>query len=203
MSKLKNMSRGGYIVVGIVMALVLVPSGVAAALAYSGIEGSSGHEANVSQAGQLLTTEALPANLRNYWIYVAPTEGNLTCAKVATVPTGKAFVVQKVQVDVAAASPTTTVNGYTTSTSFVTLKADKVTAGCGHLGPTITSADAPAGGVGNVSIPITPGYVVPSGYELDASADSMQTYVYVTGYLVASADAPTSPEISSSHLGRP
>ncbi len=62
MSGLKNMSRGGYIVVGIVMALILVPSGVAAALAYTGIEGSSGHVANVSDAGQLLTTEANPSS---------------------------------------------------------------------------------------------------------------------------------------------
>ena len=198
------MSRGGYIVVGIVAALILVPSGVAAAtIAYNGIKGSSGHEANVSDAGQLLTTEALPANLRNYWVYVAPTEGNLACVKVATIPAGKAFVVQKVQVDVAAASPTTTVDGYTTSTSFVGLKANKVSAGCSQLGPEITTADAPAGGVGNVSIPITPGYVVPSGYEVDATADSMQTYVYVTGYLVPSADASASPEVGSSHSGRP
>jgi len=44
-STLKNLSRGGYIVVGIVAALVLVPTGIAAAATvYNGIVGVSGYK---------------------------------------------------------------------------------------------------------------------------------------------------------------
>lgn len=61
------MSRGGYIVVGIIAALILVPTSVAAAaIAYTGIEGTNGatttvNDAHVTSAGQLLTTEANPS----------------------------------------------------------------------------------------------------------------------------------------------
>jgi hypothetical protein len=78
MSKLKNMSRGGYIVVGSVTALILVPTGIAAAaVAYNGIEGTNGttttiNDAHVTSAGQLLTTEAAPSTFREYSAYVAP-----------------------------------------------------------------------------------------------------------------------------------
>ena len=51
MSRLKNMSRGGYIVVGIIMALILVPTGIAAgAVAYNGIEGTNGTTTTVNDA---------------------------------------------------------------------------------------------------------------------------------------------------------
>jgi hypothetical protein len=42
MSKLKNLSRGGWIIVGVIVALVLVPSVAVAAVSYTGIEGTSG-----------------------------------------------------------------------------------------------------------------------------------------------------------------
>lgn len=62
MSNFKSMSRAGYIVIGIVIALLLIPTASAATSIYNGIVGTSGHEANVTGAGQLLTTEASPAN---------------------------------------------------------------------------------------------------------------------------------------------
>jgi hypothetical protein len=53
--RLKNMSRGGYIVVGFLVAMLLVPSSmaVAAALKYTGIEGAGGSKAIVTPAGSL------------------------------------------------------------------------------------------------------------------------------------------------------
>lgn len=61
MSRFKNMSRAGYIVIGFTIALSVVPTAAAATSIYDGIVGTSGHEANVTGAGQLLTTEASPA----------------------------------------------------------------------------------------------------------------------------------------------
>ncbi len=65
MSRLRNMSRVGWIVTGVVVALVLVPSAAfatARALKFTGIEGTSTHKADVTAAQQLLTTEASPAS---------------------------------------------------------------------------------------------------------------------------------------------
>ncbi len=61
MSIFKRMSRGGYIVIVIVIALLVAPTASAATSIYNGIVGTSGHEANVTGAGQLLMTEASPA----------------------------------------------------------------------------------------------------------------------------------------------
>jgi len=62
MSKLKSMSRSGWIVVGFLTALLVVPSGVAVAkaLTYNGIEDQNGNRALVEPDGQLYTTNAPP-----------------------------------------------------------------------------------------------------------------------------------------------
>jgi len=65
--EVKSTSRGGYIVVGIVATLMLIPTGIAAAaVAYTGIEGTNGatttvNPAEVTVASQQLTTEANPS----------------------------------------------------------------------------------------------------------------------------------------------
>ena len=75
MSTFKSMSRSGYIVIGIVIALLVVPTASAATSIYNGILGTSGHEANVTGAGQLLTTEASPANIWTHSSeYASPSE---------------------------------------------------------------------------------------------------------------------------------
>src|ERR1700726_1034202 len=66
MKRVKNLSRAGWMVVGIVVTLILVPTGVALALTYNGIEGTNGitatlNPAYVTSAGQLEATEAAPA----------------------------------------------------------------------------------------------------------------------------------------------
>ena len=63
MNRIKNMSRGGWIVVGFAVALLVVPSSVAVAmtLKYTGIEGTSLNKADVVPGGQLLTTESGPS----------------------------------------------------------------------------------------------------------------------------------------------
>jgi hypothetical protein len=61
MSKLTSMARGGWIVVGIVIALLLVPSvAVAAGLTYNGIEGVNKNKAAVTPDGQVLAVQTDP-----------------------------------------------------------------------------------------------------------------------------------------------
>lgn len=52
MSRIKNMSRGGWMVMGVVVALLLGPTAAGAATLYNGIIGTSGHRADVTATGQ-------------------------------------------------------------------------------------------------------------------------------------------------------
>jgi hypothetical protein len=57
MSRIKNMSRAGWFIIGVVIAVLLVPSvAVAAGLKFTGIEGTNGNKATVDGDGQLQTT---------------------------------------------------------------------------------------------------------------------------------------------------
>jgi len=197
MSRIKNLSRAGWMVVGIVVTLILVPTGVAFALSYTGLQGSSGHKANVSVAGQLLTTEALPSAYRDYQEEEETADGESggsVCTTVTTIPSGDAFIVQDVMADVYGANAPVSVsspNG-SESVSGFNVYADTANQGCGN-GDVVTTGEAPGGTVGNVNIPIAPGYVIPSGYNVDLLAIGIDAVCYVSGYLVPSADAPRSP----------
>ncbi len=59
----------------------------------------------------------------------------------------------------------------------------------------MTAGKSPDGTVGNVSVPLTPGFVVPSGYYIVIAANGMNAHVWVTGYLVPSSDAPATPQV--------
>ena len=100
MSKLKSLSRARWMIVGIVATLILVPSGVAVPLSFTGIQGTSGHNADVSEAGQLLTVPALPANYKDFGTAVNAANGangGLTNVSAVTVPSGEAFIAQQVK----------------------------------------------------------------------------------------------------------
>jgi hypothetical protein len=90
MSKIKA-PKFVWFIVGALVAVLLVPSGVALAkstLKFTGIEGTSTNKADVSPAGQLLTNEADPSS------YVAAFAGP-TCASGGsyTVPSGDALII--------------------------------------------------------------------------------------------------------------
>lgn len=199
MSRVKNMSRGGWIVVGILVAMLLVPSGVAAArTAYQGIIGTSGNKADVTPAQQLLTTEASPTKYEDYEAGVASAVGRYDCTSVSgPIPAGEAFVAQQVDLDIDLADSPAGYsggpNGGHVSESEFTLYAETPSVGCGY-GSSIMSGEAPDGNVGNVTIPFVPGVIVPSGYSIDISVFGMDAAIYVTGYVVPSADAPSTPQ---------
>ena len=61
MSRVKNLSRGGWMIVGVVAALILVPTAAVAATAtVVKIEASNGNKLAATADGQLLTAEANP-----------------------------------------------------------------------------------------------------------------------------------------------
>lgn len=200
MSKFKSIPKFGWFVVGVAVTALVVPTSVAAAggvLKFVGIEGANANKADVTAAQQLLTTEAPPPSYQEYFHGVLATAGGTDCENIGSaIPSGQALVVKQVQVTVTGADGTSAYPTGTTSDSEIFLHADSPsgpTSGCGE-GVQFAAAVAPAGLVGNVTIPLPPGYVIPSGYTISAFAQGMEATVWVTGYLVPSADAPALPQ---------
>jgi hypothetical protein len=202
MPKLKNMSRGGYIVVGIVAALILVPTGIAvAAVAYTGVEGTNGttstvNHAEVTSAGQLTVTETAP---KNYKSYLAEVESAGTeCVPVSPVlPTGFALDLKDLSVAFLGADAQTT-SGSTNEVGgnirfYVAIPSESpCVVSKSHPG-FIGDAIAPGGNTGNVDLPESPGFVVPKGYQVYAEGLGATAWVTANGYLIPSSDAPSAP----------
>ena len=168
-SKVQDMSRGGWVIIGFVFALLLVPTGMAAAAAlkYVGIEGTSTNKVDVSAAGQLLTAPAGPSSSYNNW-----TEEFSTYTAIATPPAGKALIVTSIHVD--------TRNGGSGEVAVgVSIN------GC-TSGAVFDQVDPSSNGV--TVLPYEPGVVVPSGDTLCAfPSDWTLGNVTVSGYTVPAA----------------
>jgi hypothetical protein len=202
MSRIKNMSRGGWIVIGIVVGLLIVPSGVAVAkaLAYTGIEGTNGatatlNKVDVTSGGQLLTTEASPSNYEQYGGVLE----NACTALTPTLPTGMAYVMQNVTVNFLSVLPQLTFGGYSNAQSGVVLYEAATSANycSSDTGGLVNVAYPTGGNSGSVDVPFTPGYVVPNGYQIYADETGMSGTAFANGYLVPSADAPVSPQVGT------
>jgi hypothetical protein len=196
MSKLKNMSRAGYIVVGIVAALILVPTGIAAATAaYTGIEGTNvtnkttENYVQVTSAGQLLTTEADPST----FVQTADVYPSTTPTPIAKPKTNEALIVTTVHVDVFEdPSPGAGQWVELTEETGSTCTGSAVGAFYHRINP---------GSVGEIDESFDPGLVVAKGDALCAEDyGSVDTEVDVSGYTVSSADAPTG---AAHHLAIP
>ena len=89
MSRIKNMPAIGWMGVGIAIAVLAVPTvaGAKAALKFTGIEGTSGNQADVTTSHQLLTTNAPPSDIFNVSRSVTPANAVLLS------PTGKDAIV--------------------------------------------------------------------------------------------------------------
>lgn len=62
MVRIEYIKRLGWPAAGAALAAIALPTAATAAgLTFTGIEGTSGHKANVTTAGQLLTTQATPS----------------------------------------------------------------------------------------------------------------------------------------------
>jgi hypothetical protein len=162
MSKIKNLSRGGWIVVGFLAALLLIPSGVAvaAALRYTGIEGNNGITATVNKAGvssahQVLASPGDPSTYFSDDASVGSTVGSYVNPLV--IASSQDEVVTQVTVNVE------------TLASSATYVAGDLYSGTGSCsGPIITFFDfldqAPAVGIQTYTFPT--GLAIPTGDEL-------------------------------------
>jgi hypothetical protein len=178
-SRMRNMSRGGWIVIGFVVALLIVPSGVAvaAALKYTGIEGTSGNKADVTPAGQLQEAAAAPnAFFQNSYSQVSSSAD----ADVASPPTSSALVVTTIHVDTFVdPSPGDDQNILLLVDTGTTCTGSRVGSYLEYLNPD---------GIGETDVPMAPGLGIPQGDSLCAEAEgSVIAEVSVSGYTVPSA----------------
>jgi hypothetical protein len=104
MSKIKKMPAIGWVVVGIAVAVLAVPTvaGATAVLKFTGIEGSpSGDKADVTAANQLLTTTAQPQNLFSGYVGLGAVGVNQTTSDpILTAPSGSGLIVDNISANV-------------------------------------------------------------------------------------------------------
>jgi hypothetical protein len=197
----KKLSGAGWLVVGVVLTLILVPAGVAVAtVTYSGIEGSSQqanvakagqiNQAGVSDAGQLLTTEATPEDTFSISFNVTCdcTDANLNFSSLAAsnepYPSNAYPVVTELQVD-------TYSDPSPGGSAYLGIYADPPD-DYGNDSWYTELADVNPPGVGVTTIPIDPGEpledptsVSPSGAtqnQLETVSDGINALLTVSGY---------------------
>jgi hypothetical protein len=196
LSRLKHLPRVAWMAIGMAAMLVLVPTGAAAkALKFTGIQGTSGNQADVTGARQLLTTEAAPASFSMQQGVVQSYAGS-DCEVVATAPAGQALVVKSVDInafDVMLPNPIPSSPPGASATAFMELLAEAAGAPC-NVGGSVALAGEPAVvAVGNTTVSFEPGFVLPAGYQLTAVAFSFDADVFTNGYPIPASSAPSVP----------
>jgi hypothetical protein len=172
------MPKAGWFVAGVAVAILLIPTAVGAktVLKYTGIEGTSGNQADVTSAGQLQTAAAGPAAAYNQFTLVA----SGTTPVIAVPPAGKALMISSIDVDAWALS---------TIDPYIEMFIDSSSA-CTPPGQiTYVGEDDPSAS-GNTVYPFNPGLPVPSGYYLCAQDESMYSDVTVAGYTIPAGEVP-------------
>ncbi len=183
MSRIKNISRAGWIVTGVVVALVLVPTVAVAASTVVNIKGSpSGNKADVTGAGQLLTAMANPNSF-----FQSPSQNVTTSlAPVATPPTGLALVVTTIHIDVYS-DPSPGAGQY------VVFVVETGTTCSGSMVGTFHPSINP-GAIGPIDVPLEPGLGIPAGDALcGISGGSVGAVASVSGYTVPSSSVTSGP----------
>jgi hypothetical protein len=179
----------------VIVALVLVPSVAVAAVSYTGIEGTSGDKANVTPAGQLLTTEAKPISYQTYISGASRSTNSSECfSTTPALPSGDAYVIRDVSVAFGYSEPQS-LDGSNQNESggAVALYAANYNL-CGSGKGSLTELGdviAPGGNAGTFDLPFAPGNVVPNGWQVYGEVSSAAANLVVNGYLVPSSDAPS------------
>ena len=185
MRRIQDMSRGGWIVIGVVIALLLVPSGMAAArTAYDGIIGTSGNKADVTAGGQLLTTEASPG--QNWSFVFQPPTNATTQEELPTAPSGDLDVINQIQIDTFSDSSPGPGAFVYIDNSLHDQSIDSS-----------TLADVNPPGLGNIVIPISPpqaGFETTFPYStINATVSHLGVTIIVTGYFAPCSEVPGAP----------
>jgi hypothetical protein len=192
MSKLSNLSRGAWIVAGIIAALVLVPSvAVATTSTLVRIEGASGVKANVTGGDQLLTTEASPGKV---WSVSTDFSNNAASTAQSMVlpnpPSGQFPVLTGLQISVFYDAD------YSNPGSGTGVYVAVFSSPCGTCSQVELTDVAPSGGDQNTFVPIAPGQPA-AGAALSVQPSSqgnpanwLEVSVTASGYFTSCADDP-------------
>ena len=188
MSKIKNISRTGWLVAGIIAALLLVPTtAVAVSTATMTIikGGSASGEASVTAAHQLLSTTVNPKAYVNTGT-AEITSGLNGYAIIASPPSGDALIVTTIHIDTFY-DPAPETNQY-----LLFFIAPSTTCAGSIVDPYQTIVTPSS--IGETDIPFTPGLAIPAGDALCAEAtNNIEGYGSATGYTVPSGEVPAGP----------
>jgi len=179
MSRLKNVSRAGWVVTGIVVALLLLPTGAAAkGLKIAGIiDGPSGNKADVTTASQLQVAEASPGA---YYVNQVLTTSS-AYATLATPPAGDSLIIKTIHFSYDGVTPGNSVFGVVVYASS-----------CSGAQVAVIDVVGFATVSGEAELPYDPGFTVPSGDVLCgivSGGGGAQASVF--GYWVPAASAPS------------
>jgi xanthosine utilization system XapX-like protein len=199
MSRIKNMPRIAWLVIGVLVTLLVIPStAYAAVLSFTGIQGISKSKADVTPAHQLLTTEALPDSYFTAGVAGPNTYGAtpVGCTAVTqALPAGDDAIIQHFDVGFFETAPQAVPSGQNYYGSIVQFELAPTSANfCSTLSDETYIADAlaPGGNTGNVDLPMQPGFVVPNGDQVYAYAfGSVFAESQAYGYLIPTTDAPS------------
>ena len=168
----------------------------AAGITWSGIEGQNKNKADVTSAGQLMTS---PADVSSSFLSpmtFVNTENNNAPDDLYDPPSGEAAVITSIHV-----------SSFALSGADPFLRLDVGTSvdlsGC-NVSSQFEEVDPPTNGV--TVLPYSPGFVIPAGDSLCAAGFDMEAAVTASGYLVPAADAPSAPQTpagSSATLSKP
>lgn len=181
MSRSKRIPRLGWLVVGIAVAVLLMPSSVAVAkagLKFTGIQGTSGNQADVSSAGQLLTTAASPSSSFETRDVILHT----TSGAIVTPPAGDALVITSIENDVYNLTASGPGDGLAVFVSTSACSTSNILSYYHGINPPT---------VGEFDLAFNPGIVVPNGDALCGflASSAVEDESTAVGYAIPAADA--------------
>jgi hypothetical protein len=176
MSRMGNLSRTSWVVIGVVGALILVPSAaVATAAGVTELVGTGGQRAAVSDAGQLSTAEAAPSS---FDIEFNATTAKDACVSLPVISKTEGFIVTEIAVD------TYQLPSPGEDSAIAAYR------GTGCVGTSgFIQVNPPS--LGLTTIPMDPGYAIPKGGSISfEGTNNTEANIDVFGYKVPAKDAP-------------
>jgi len=182
MSRLRSLSTGEWIAIGLVVGSILAPAAAVAATTVVGIIGPNNVRASVSYAGQLKTVEAQPSNLIVFARNGVVSGG---CSTVTANVGTRGYVAKQVVFDVYSQDSTPG------PADFIALYTD---ASCS----TQPIAMVTPATVNAWTYPLDPGFGIQAGGGLYAQAfGAVESNVSVYGYTVPTTDVPTTTVVQT------
>jgi len=180
-SRLRSLSTGAWIAIGLVAGSILAPATAVAATSLVGIVGPNNVRAGVTSAGQLRTAEAAPYAFQVYARNGVVSGG---CSVITTSVGTKAYIAKQVVFNVYE-DPTPGAGDY------VALYSD---AACSSQPIAVVTP----GLVNAWTYPLDPGFAIQAGGGLYAQAfGGVESDVTVYGYTVGATDVPATTPIST------